>query len=78
MARMVKAKPIMPPDCTAYRPVVFPTPRMLTEAQLVIGPLADWEGDTFGVFEATSRVTGDIIYPFIWWGPQFSPIGMRI
>lgn len=77
VAQLVVSSAPIGGGCLLYRPPVYPTPQMLREATLVIGPLSDWEGDTFAVFEATNS-TGMTVYPFVWWGPGYAPMGMEI
>lgn len=61
--------------CWAIAPF-YPTD--LSRERLVLGPLVDFEGDAFAVFEVNVN-DGRVVYPFIWWGgPQFSPIGWKI
>ncbi len=75
VAQMRVALPDPPPGCYLSRPV-FPTPQMMAQATLVAGPYADFEGDTFAVFEIT-RSDDSRFYPFVWWRFGFSPIGMK-
>ena len=76
-AQIVVRPPMIGGDCIGLTPPVFPSPELMAQSRLLLGPLADWEGDAFGVFEAASR-EGSMVYPLIWWGAQFSPIGLKI
>jgi hypothetical protein len=63
-----------PSTCRGVNPF-YPTD--LENQKLVAGPLVDWEGDPFALYEVNMN-SGGIIYAFVWWRPEFSPIGTRI
>ncbi len=78
-AAMIRQASEAPPvGCVVLDEPFFPSPQLMADTVLVVGPLTDWEGDTFGVFEVTRASDGSKFYPFIWWAPRFSPIGMKI
>jgi hypothetical protein len=76
VAQLRAAMSDAPPGCHSnhFTPA-FPTPQMMTKAVLVAGPYADFEGDTFAVFRIERR--GITFFPFIWWAPGFSPLGVK-
>ncbi len=73
---LTNEKPHYPPGCVQVK-FYYPPAKFLRITPILIGPLIDWEGDTFAVFDV-ALPNGVSIYPFIWWAPGYSPIGMRI
>ena len=63
-----------PYTCRVINPF-YPTD--LEKQKLIAGPFEDWEGDAFAVYEINMN-SGGIIYAFVWWRPEFSPIGAGI
>lgn len=80
---LVERAPILPnaaiPSCTG----LFFAPNDLEGRTPIIGPLKDFEGDEFAVFEVRQvgpdgRMTDLSIYLFVYYRDGYKPAGLRI
>lgn len=74
----VRAMPtqFIAPSCTRLTPF---SPASLERGHFVFGPLRDFEKDTFAVYARWSNGDPNFhLYYLLWWGPGYSPIGMKI
>ena len=62
------------PQCNRVRPF-YPTD--IERETLVIGPLVDGDGDSFGVYQVELD-DGRTVWAFTWFPKGFKPIGMKV